>query len=157
MISLIPMSQPAFEAYRDNAIREYAQEHVRAGNWKPDEALARSAAEFNQLLPAGVNSPQQHLYSIYDQNSGSVVGMLWFAEKRGEGEPHAWIYDFVIQPEFRGKGYGAEAMRALEDEVRAVGLNKVSLHVFGHNQIARNLYEKAGYAITNILMSKSLA
>jgi predicted GNAT family acetyltransferase len=30
------------------------------------------------------------------------------------------------------------------------------LHVFGHNQVARALYEKIGYEVTNVLMSKKL-
>src|SRR5262245_31894401 len=157
MISLVPMSQTALDAYLDNAIREYADDHVKAGNWKPEEALERSKKEFAELLPMGVNSPKQHLYSIRDEDTGALVGMIWFAERSGEGGPHAWIYDFVVQPEYRGKGYGKAAMYALEDQVRAVGLEKISLHVFGKNQVAKNLYDQVGYQATNILMSKSLS
>jgi ribosomal protein S18 acetylase RimI-like enzyme len=47
-------------------------------------------------------------------------------------------------------------MRALEGEAKRLGFKKLGLHVFGHNMIARGLYEKLGYAITNLNMAKSL-
>jgi ribosomal protein S18 acetylase RimI-like enzyme len=37
-----------------------------------------------------------------------------------------------------------------------MAISKISLHVFGHNKIAISLYQKTGYEITNVLMSKTL-
>ena len=37
-----------------------------------------------------------------------------------------------------------------------MGIGKVSLHVFGYNHAARALYEKMGYQITGIGMTKTL-
>jgi ribosomal protein S18 acetylase RimI-like enzyme len=47
-------------------------------------------------------------------------------------------------------------MLALEVKARELGLATLSLHVFVFNHEARALYEKLGYAITNINMSKAL-
>ncbi|KAB2854509.1 MAG: GNAT family N-acetyltransferase, partial [Anaerolineae bacterium] len=49
-----------------------------------------------------------------------------------------------------------QAMLALEDEVKKVGLDSIGLHVFGHNQSAYALYQKIGYETTNIVMAKKL-
>jgi len=156
MISLVPLPQTELDSYLQDSIREYADDHVRTGNWKPEEALERSKREFDELLPQGVNSPGQHLFSIRERATELPVGMIWFAE-RGQGQtPFAFIYDLIILPEHRGKGYGEAAMRAVEDEARKLGLKRISLHVFGQNRVARNLYEKLGYEPTNIQMSKDL-
>lgn len=156
MITLVPMPQPEFETYRERLIREYAKEHVEAGNWAVEGSIERSRVEIDGLLPQGVASPNQHLFSIYDDTADSNVGILWFAEREEGGGKIAFIYDIELQPEARGKGYGAQAMQALEPKVRELGLKRISLHVFGKNTVARNLYEKMGYATTNVLMTKDL-
>ena len=38
----------------------------------------------------------------------------------------------------------------------ALGFDTIALHVSGHNQAGRALYEKMGYEITNINMAKKL-
>jgi ribosomal protein S18 acetylase RimI-like enzyme len=80
--------------------------------------------------------------------------MIWiaaFPERR-----RAFIYDFSIHPPYRRKGYGAQALRAVEVKARALGLESIGLHVFGHNRAAQALYEKLGYEVTNINMSKRM-
>jgi hypothetical protein len=50
------MTQEEFSGYRRRAISEYAAEHVRAGNWKPETAEQRAAQETDELLPDGVDT-----------------------------------------------------------------------------------------------------
>ena len=47
-------------------------------------------------------------------------------------------------------------MLLLEDEVRARGLSRVALNVFGGNDVARSLYRSVGYSETAVFMSKEL-
>ena len=47
-------------------------------------------------------------------------------------------------------------MTALEETVRALGLDEIRLHVFGHNGAARALYRKLGFVETNVMMAKQL-
>lgn len=155
MVTLVPMTQVELDAYLESSIREYADEHVLAGNWDADTALERSQDEFAKLLPQGVSTPKQYIFAICDE-LGNKIGMIWFADQRDTPDKAAFIYDFVIQETYRGRGYGAPAMRALEEQVRAIGIHKISLHVFGANKVARGLYEKMGYEVTNVLMSKNL-
>lgn len=156
MIDLIPMSPEQYAAYVDQAVREYADEKVRAGNWSAEEALARSAEEHRQLLPEGPSTPNHYLFLIEDTENGRHVGMIWLARLSFGGKETCWVYDFRIDEPFRRRGYGEQALRAADEKARELGLDSISLHVFGHNVAARRLYEKMGYEITNINMTKRL-
>ena len=47
-------------------------------------------------------------------------------------------------------------MLALEDDVRARGLDRIELNVFGGNTVARGLYGSLGYTDTFVSMGKDL-
>src|SRR5579872_873826 len=101
--------------------------------------LAESKAEndWKQLLPKGLASANQFLYAVEDE-SGARVGDLWWARRETQFEgTHAFVYAIEILPEFRGRGYGREAMLLFEDEARAHGLTHLGLNVFGGNEVAR--------------------
>jgi len=153
VIQLIPMGEVEFKTYLANAIQDYAQDKIKSGNWHPSEAMQKSEAEYQELLAQGLASKNQYLFSIVDTEIEATVGMIWFALKDARPRPSAFIYDFLIFEEFRRRGYGSQALLAVEEKVRELGLDTVSLHVFGHNIGARALYEKMGYEITNINMS----
>lgn len=154
---LVPMTDQEYEAWRGESVRSFAEERMRAGNALPEEALASAQSAFDRLLPHGLATPNHWLYTI--QVDGEAVGMVWL----GRGQPGAglppstgFIYDLLIYPEHRRKGYATRAMLALEEEARRRGMDRLALHVFGHNEAARRLYEKVGYEMTNITMQKSL-
>ena len=67
-----------------------------------------------------------------------------------------FIYDFNIREDLRGNGYGRTTLEKVEELIRQMGIGKVSLHVFGYNHAARALYEKMGYQIIGIGMTKTL-
>jgi len=151
------MTENEFQAYRQRAVEEYAQEHVRAGNWHPSEALQKAEKEFLQLLPDGVASKNHYLLSLEDDHSAVQVGMIWFAVRDKASHPSAFIYDFVIYKEFRRQGYGRQTLTVLEEKAKELGLDTISLHVFGHNQAAIALYQQAGYETTSLYMAKKLS
>ncbi len=156
-VNLRAMTQDEYREWYDWAVEDYAKGHAAAGNWTQEQALELSRKEFAALLPEGTASPGQHLYTIVDAQDGTCVGMVWFAERGSDHEPpHAFIYNIEIWEQRRGKGYAKAAMLALESEVRAVGLSRIALHVFGGNETAIRLYERTGYRATNILMSKDI-
>ena len=102
MVKLMKMHQEDLEPYLERGIREYAEDHVRNGNWTAEESLERSRKEFEDLLPDGVDSRDQFLYSIFDETDDNKIGLLWVQVK----DQKAFIYDFIIDEGFRGKGYG---------------------------------------------------
>jgi ribosomal protein S18 acetylase RimI-like enzyme len=151
MITLEPMEQEDFERFLESEIRGYAEAHVRNGNWPAEGAVERSRKEFETLLPNGVHSKDQYLWSIVDPENNKI-GMLWVQVK----DQKAFIYDFVINESFRGKGYGKEALTTLDEELKSMDVESVRLHVFGDNITAQELYKKMGYQITGIHMKKDL-
>ncbi|MFN8597081.1 MAG: GNAT family N-acetyltransferase [Anaerolineae bacterium] len=156
MVRLVPMTATEFQTYLARAIDDYAQEHVQAGNWLPEEAHQKSEQEFKQLLPDGPASKDQHLFSIEEGSSGTKIGMLWFAVNRRGSHLTAFIYDFIIDEAYRGQGYGRQTLTALDAQAASMGIETISLHAFAHNPTAIALYQKMGYAITDVHMSKKL-
>lgn len=156
MVRLTPLTEEAFAIWRRDAIPAYAQDKVEASNWLPEVALERSEAEFSRFLPEGLTTPDQHFFSIVDEATGSQVGVVWFSVADWGGRRAAFILDFMIHEPFRRHGFALQALSALEDEVRVLGLDTIELHVFGHNRAARALYEKAGFEVTNVNMAKHL-
>ncbi|MBK9050977.1 MAG: GNAT family N-acetyltransferase [Chloroflexi bacterium] len=157
MLHLAPMTEAEFKIYYDAAVADYAQEHMRGGRWSAEEAYENSASEYQALLPAGVETPDNYLYTLRTDEVDGPVGILWFAIRNDGGKRTAFVYDVRIDPAFQRRGYATLAFRALEQEASGMGLHKIALHVFGHNKAARALYEKLGYEPTNIILSKSLA
>lgn len=151
MIKLEPLQQEDFERFLERAIRDYAEDHVRNGNWSQEGAVDRSRKEFEQYLPDGIHSRDQYLYSITDEN-GNNIGVLWVQVK----DRKAFIFDFIIDEAFRGKGYGKQALAAMDEKLVAMNAESVGLHVFGDNIVAQELYKKAGFQITGIHMTKKL-
>jgi ribosomal protein S18 acetylase RimI-like enzyme len=146
------MQQEDFEPYLERDILEYAEEHVRNGNWTKEEALERSRTEHQKLLPDGLRSKDQYLFSIVDDANNQKLGMLWV----NIANHQAFIYDFRVNEEQRGKGYGKQALLALDEKLKSMNVESVGLHVFGDNITAQELYKKMGFQITGIHMKKVL-
>lgn len=153
-VRLDPMTEDELRAYIDYAVPQYAKSHVSAGSWPEEGALERSAAEYARLLPDGIASAGHHLFVARDGQR--VVGAIWFAERTDEDGTVGFVYDIRIYERYQGEGYGEFVMRAVEDKVRAAGLTKIRLHVFGNNTVARSLYRKLGYDEVHVTMDKSL-
>ena len=93
---------------------------------------------------------------VQDDSIAAKVGTIWFAVLGTSAHPPAFIYDFEIFEEHRRKGYGMQALLALDEKVKQMGLDAVQLHVFAHNTTARSLYERAGYVVSSLNMRKEL-
>jgi GNAT superfamily N-acetyltransferase len=156
MLDFIPMTPALYEAWSRASIAEYAEENVVSGRWTREEALSRSEQEFARLLPAGLATADNYLFSIVDDQISEPVGVMWFAAVWEGGRRHAFVYDFQVFEAYRRRGYGTSALLRLDECVRDMGLSVVSLHVFAHNRAARELYGKVGYRETDIMMSKEL-
>jgi ribosomal protein S18 acetylase RimI-like enzyme len=149
MVTLEPMRQEDFDRVIENDIREYAADHVRNGNWPQEGSLERSRKEFETLLPQGVHTPNQYIWSLKDGDR--MIGYLWVEVKDGK----AFIYNFLIHEEYRGKGYGKLALAAMDEKLKSMHVQSVALHVFGDNTTAQELYKKMGFEITNMHMQKN--
>ena len=156
MPTLVPMTETQYQAYVEDAIPGYAADKVASGQWSADEALDLSRKSLEALLPKGLSTPDNHLFTVRDAE-GSPVGMLWIAAQDRAGERIAYIYDVRIEAGCQRRGHATRAFLALEDEARILGLSGIALHVFGHNTGAQALYSKLGYRATNINMFKPVS
>jgi ribosomal protein S18 acetylase RimI-like enzyme len=156
MVRLIPLLENELQSYLDKTIPNYAAENVKAGYWTEEEGLQKSRDSFDRLLPDGVNTKNQYLYKIHDTEADQRVGIIWLNARVDAPHPSGFIYDIEIDEEQRGKGFGKQAMLAVEGKARELGLKSLGLHVFAHNAVAKGLYEKIGYEIKSHNMTKAL-
>jgi len=150
------MLENEFSTYLEKTIPGYARENIRAGYWSEEEGLQKSRESLERLLPDGVSTKNQYLYKIQDVEMGQNIGIIWLNTRLDSPKPTGFIYDIEIDEEFRGKGYGKQAMLALEEKARELGLASIALHVFAHNTTAVGLYEKIGYKTRSMNMTKDI-
>ena len=156
MVALVPMSPVEFDDYLSKSIRNYAAEKVRAGSWSEKDADRLARESFEKLLPHGLDTENQHLYSIADGTDGNRVGIIWIGVKDRSPVPGAWIWDILIFEQHRRKGYATETLHALDDVLLSMNIDRISLHVFGHNVPAVTLYENNGFHPMDITMTKTV-
>ena len=151
-VQLLAMTRDEFAAYREHLVTSYAQDMVDAGAFDDlPTALTASERSTRELLPGGLESPGHHLWSAVDGDT--VVGILWI---HADGA-NAFIYDIEVREEQRRRGYGREILDAGAVAARALGAEVLGLNVFGNNEGARALYERAGYDTTERTFRVSLA
>jgi RimJ/RimL family protein N-acetyltransferase len=156
-LTLAGMDEARFREYRKHLVRNYADDKVRAGTWSAQVADTKSAQDVDALLPEGTATRGHFLYSVRDESVLAEVGVLWISEQESGTGRSIWIYDILIHEPFRRQGYARRTLKLVEAKARELGATKVDLHVFGHNQSARALYENTGYRPTSIIMSKPIS
>ena len=153
VIRLEPMDEAAYGAWRTASQRNYANEKVKAGNWKPDEAEALSQEAFDKLLPEGRQTAGHEIRSMVDDD-GDHVGHTWFTIEDREQGRVVFIYDIEVYEAHRRRGHARLALAEIDEYAREHGCVGVMLHVFGYNEAARQLYRSTGYIETNVIMLK---
>ncbi|MCR8641270.1 GNAT family N-acetyltransferase [Paenibacillus sp. N1-5-1-14] len=151
MITLDVMNSTEFQEYLNTAIHSYAESNVQSGNWSEQESISKAMEQYTQLLPDNEKTADNKLFTI--RFEGEEVGVIWMALKPNN---KGFIYDIKIKEDYRGRGFGKQAMGEIEKVAKEYGLKSIGLHVFAHNPLARSLYEKLGYKETSIVMAKEL-
>jgi ribosomal protein S18 acetylase RimI-like enzyme len=59
--------------------------------------------------------------------------------------PSAHLEALMVRKEAEGRGIGGQLVDAIEQEARARGATSMTLHVFGSNTRARELYRRKGF------------
>jgi ribosomal protein S18 acetylase RimI-like enzyme len=155
-LDLGPLRDDEFDAWVEHGKAEYARDMIVNAGAPPDQAREKAESDWQTLLPQRVETFDQFIYAVEDE-SGERVGSVWFARRETQFEGWvAFVYAIEIDEQSRGRGFGREAMLLLEDEARARGLDRISLNVFGGNEVARNLYRSLGYAESAVWMAKQL-
>jgi len=155
MITLRRVTQLEYDSYYKEAVERYTEELVQAHDLTLDEARKAASKSFMRLLPD--QTPDEHDQHILVLVEGAQkVGILWFGIDKDRQPPEVYIWDLFIDTPYRGRGYGKQALLALEDHARERRISRISLNVFEHNKIAGHLYEGTGYGRVASLLAKKI-
>ncbi|MGH3653243.1 GNAT family N-acetyltransferase [Glutamicibacter sp.] len=153
-LKLLPLPAERFQSWLTRSTAEYVSDLVAAGSSaheaQEDADLAMARA-FSTGLPTCTNA-------VFTLEHGILgdVGYVWIGHDTSGDPASWWVWDIVVEPGHRGKGYGRQAMNLAEEYARAHGARTLGLNVFGFNRSARGLYESLGYETTSIKMRKTL-
>ena len=150
MVSLRPLREDEYDAWDAAHRAEYEHGLVGFAGMSSDEARAKVDRDIPSVLPDGLRTADVWIWAV--EADGRRVGTV-FLGRRGED---LWLYDITIGADERGNGHGRAAMLALEEEVRLLGAQSVTLNVWGGNEIARGLYRSLGYVEESVHMRKRL-
>ncbi|TCP55871.1 ribosomal protein S18 acetylase RimI-like enzyme [Tumebacillus sp. BK434] len=100
------------------------------------------AEDMKQNIARDFNNPNKQVYI------GRIDGQPIAAISVGVGERDtAFFYGFVVEPEFRGKGYGRYILWTLVKQMQAEGRTRLALEVATENKSALGLYQSVGFKL----------
>lgn len=87
-------------------------------------------------------------FAIYAE--GQIVGFTMFAFELTSSDPNDryWLWRFMIDRNFQGKGYGSAALEKIIDYFRSHGADHILLSTKETNTSALSLYHKYQFAET---------
>jgi RimJ/RimL family protein N-acetyltransferase len=109
---------------------------ITGGEW-------RSAAEERRYLRSIRRHP--HAAVLVAEDGGTIVGRLSVARDLHPASEHVGDVGLMVARDYRRRGVGKALMEGAEEWARSVGIRKLELHVFPHNEPAIALYEGLGY------------
>ncbi|NMC46825.1 MAG: GNAT family N-acetyltransferase [Chloroflexi bacterium] len=152
---LEPMTIAQYDQYIQHSLDTFRSELLKTENYTQEEAIESTGKQILDILPAGIATQGHYFFNIKDDKKDLKVGNMWVAYNKSDGgEWNVFIYDIEIDEEYRGQGYGRQAMQALEIDAKEKETSKIFLHVFAHNQIAFNLYQKVGFRVVKNYLDK---
>ncbi|NQZ48761.1 MAG: GNAT family N-acetyltransferase [Moritella sp.] len=158
MIQLRPMALAEYPAYCDYFIDDYSREIADNYGHSMDKAIELAEQDLIRSFPNGLETNEHDLLCIEftseSEVKSEVVGYLWHSIK--VSEKSTFIYDFFIFSNQRNNGYGKLAIKALESQLQAIGIEQIKLRVAYQNQRALKLYQEVGFVISGYNMSKKI-
>jgi ribosomal protein S18 acetylase RimI-like enzyme len=141
-----PMTADEVAAYFASAVEAYADETMAADPLLGrEDALESSRRTHDQILPQGIETPGHDFLVAEDVGDGRRVGHAWLFHEGRAG----FVYDVEVDEAERGRGYGRALMELAADHCRGLGLEVLGLNVFGHNAVARGLYDALGFVVVD--------
>jgi RimJ/RimL family protein N-acetyltransferase len=109
---------------------------IAGGEW-------RSASDERRYLKA----IRRHTYAavLVAELDDRIVGRLSIARDAHPASEHVADVGLMVARGYRRRGAGLALMESAEQWARDVGVLKIELHVFPHNDAALALYDRLGY------------
>lgn len=135
-----PQFRLAVESDSD-ALLEFMQEYYAFDGHGFDHEKARVA------LTALLRDPKFGLaWLILDDDAAVGYVVLCFGYSLEWLGRDAFVDEFYLREEYRGRGWGRQTMAFLEEAARAEGIRTLHLEVVQENTSALRLYRKLGFA-----------
>lgn len=107
--------------------------------WKHHEDLAES----REMLDAFLAAP--NTFALVSQADGRVIGHLAVHDDSEDGRADTKELGFVLSRDYQRLGIMTEAVRALLDQLRSMGIRHVYACCFQDNAPSKGLIEKCGF------------
>ena len=156
IIKFVKMTESEFEGFCKFEKESYAEEMIKVFNTPREEAYKESTKTFETYLSDGLTTENNYLYSIIETESNNQIGTLWLIARDNNNIKELFIASIRIFYQYQGKGYGKTSMSLIDKKASELKVDKIALHVFGHNKTAISLYEKVGFEPFSINMEKFL-
>ncbi len=128
-------------------------ELITTMGWRPFSSGERDRfARFMRVLSLPDLRPgKAEVFSIISASDDRAIGYV-SVKGISETQSRAEVGIAIMEREYRGKGYGTEALRqAIDHAFNELGLAQLGLTVFPSNHRAIRVYEKLGFRKTSLL------
>ncbi|MDV7106140.1 GNAT family N-acetyltransferase [Vibrio sp. TH_r3] len=156
MIVLRAMRAEEYPRYCQYFIDDYSHEIAKNYGHSMELAIELAKKDLHRCFPNGLEGDEHSLLCIDADVNGkqNLVGYLWHSDN--VKDKSTFIYDFYVFSDYRGLGYGTEAISVFEKQLQGRGINQIKLRVAYHNERALKLYQEVGFVITGFNMSKKI-
>jgi ribosomal protein S18 acetylase RimI-like enzyme len=126
-------------------IELYKEEFVKfSGGISPRDFALK---QFKEILPSGINSPNNTFWIVIDKDTDEEIGYIWFTIR----DEMCLLSYIEVYEKWRRKGYGTQILRYWENYVKSNLKNVIGLYlsVFKHNPNAKKLYDQMNFQVKN--------
>jgi GNAT superfamily N-acetyltransferase len=157
-VRLRPMTKEEFEIYLAQFRDRIVKDAMRACGITEAEAKRIAKIDLSEITRDGFETKNNYWFTLLSDEAKNI-GSLWFS-LRGEGEQQTpYLTDLFIDPDFRGKGIGKQALSLFDTELKSRGIkNNIAVHIIGDfNEAAIRLFRSSGFFVTAIMMEKTIS
>lgn len=113
-------------------------------NYSFGHAVPRSAAFFDRTDKKEMEKENEFRFTIRALEDDKLIGECFL--EPSWNHQSSWLAIGIGEPDYRGRGYGTDAMRVLCGYAfRELGQHRITLNVFSGNPRAVRCYEKVGF------------